>query len=204
MRWSFWYALHTISITSRIPGMFCRPSPPKASNEFRDHLSTASGQLSFMYRHVEFILGNKSAQLASAHKNVPHIWPAMKGALETPSLYDEAIRLLNRAGHKIDDQVFERDWSQKYQPNASVKAAWLAIYQNPAADNLYYQLAESLISLDEKISFYRWRHFTSVHKIIGFKPRTGGSAGVSWLRQVTEHRFFLKSGRCETIYKHAS
>ena len=159
-------------------------------NEFRDHLSTASGQLSFMYRHVEFILGNKSARLASAHKNVPHVWPAMKEALESPSLYDEAIRLLNRSGHEIDAEALERDWSQKYQPNASVQAAWLAVYQNPTADNLYYQLAESLISLDEKISFYRWRHFTSVHKIIGFKPGTGGSAGVDWLRHVTEHRFF--------------
>ncbi len=159
-------------------------------NEFRDHLSTASGQLSFMYRHVEFILGNKSARLAAAHKNLPHIWPAMEQALNEPSLYDQAIFALHRAGHAIDDAARNRDWSQPYPPNASVRAAWLAIYETPTAENIHYQLAESLVALDEKISLYRWRHFTSVHKIIGYKPGTGGSAGVGWLRNVTEHRFF--------------
>ena len=43
---------------------------PEGFNQFRDYLGTASGQLSFMYRHVEFILGNKSEKMASAHKNV--------------------------------------------------------------------------------------------------------------------------------------
>lgn len=159
-------------------------------NEFRDHLSTASGQLSFMYRHVEFILGNKSVRLASAHKNVPHVWPAIEEALNAPSLYDTAIGVLHGAGHKVDDAALKRDWSEKYQSNQSVRGAWLEVYQNPTSDNPLYQLAEALIAIDEKMSLYRWRHFTSVHKIIGYKPGTGGSAGVGWLRQVTEHRFF--------------
>lgn len=159
-------------------------------NEFRDHLSTASGQLSFMYRHVEFILGNKNRRLAAAHRNLPHIWPAMEAALNAPSLYDAAIAALHKAGFAIDARALDRDWSESYVSNPSVRAAWLSVYQRPVADNLFYQLAESLIALDEKISLYRWRHFTSVHKIIGFKPDTGGSAGVGWLRAVTEHRFF--------------
>jgi len=159
-------------------------------NEFRDHLSTASGQLSFMYRHVEFILGNKNKRLASAHKNLPHIWPAMKEALHAPSLYDVAIGALHHTGHRVDAQALERDWSQPYASNPSVTSAWREVYQNPASDNLMYQLAEALIAIDEKISFYRWRHFTAVHKIIGYKPGTGGSAGVGWLKHVTEHRFF--------------
>ncbi len=159
-------------------------------NEFRDHLSTASGQLSFMYRHVEFILGNKSRKLAAAHKNVPHVWPAMEEALNSPSLYDAIIEALHKNGFKIDDDALERDWSEDYRANASVQQAWALVYKNASADNLLYQVAEMLIAIDEKISFYRWRHFTSVHKIIGYKPGTGGSSGVGWLRHVTEHRFF--------------
>ncbi|MCY4396430.1 MAG: tryptophan 2,3-dioxygenase family protein [Rhodospirillaceae bacterium] len=159
-------------------------------NEFRDYLSTASGQLSFMYRHVEFILGNKNMRLASAHRNVPHVWPAIEEALNSPSLYDAAIAAVSEAGYEIDDAALNRDWSEEYKPNASVRAAWLQVYENPAADNLLYRLAEALVSVDEKFSFYRWRHFTSVHKIIGYKPGTGGSAGVGWLRSVTEHKFF--------------
>jgi tryptophan 2,3-dioxygenase len=159
-------------------------------NEFRDNLSTASGQLSFMYRHVEFILGNKNKRLAAAHRNVKHVWPAMERALYEPSLYDEAIMSLNRNGHKVDKQALDRVWSDPYQSNASVRKAWLEVYQEPHADNVEYLMAEAFISLDEKISVYRWRHFTSVHKIIGFKPGTGGSAGVGWLQHVTEHSFF--------------
>lgn len=159
-------------------------------NEFRDHLSTASGQLSFMYRHVEFILGNKSRRLATAHKNLPHIWPAMEAALHAPSLYDTAIALLPVHGHPVDERALDRDWSEEYRANPSVAAAWLAVYGDPSSSNSMYRLAEALVSLDEKMSIYRWRHYISVHKIIGYKPGTGGSAGVGWLRHVTEHRFF--------------
>lgn len=159
-------------------------------NQFRDYLSTASGQLSFMYRHVEFILGNKSRRLAAAHRNLPHIWPAMEDALNAPSLYDVVITALHQAGYEVDQSALERDWAEDYKPNASVRAAWLKVYQDTSSGNPYYQLAEALVALDEKISLYRWRHFTSVHKIIGYKPGTGGSAGVGWLRRVTEHKFF--------------
>lgn len=55
---------------------------------------------------------------------------------------------------------------------------WLKVYDNPASDNLLYQVAEALIAVDEKVSLYRWRHFTSVHKIIGYAPGTVGAACV--------------------------
>ena len=62
--------------------------------------------------------------------------------------------------------------------------------ENPAADNELHQLGEALVTLDQTFSIYRWRHFTSVERIIGYKPGTGGSAGVGWLEQITRHHFF--------------
>jgi len=159
-------------------------------NQFRDYLSTASGQLSFMYRHVEFILGNKSKRLASAHKNVKHIWPAMEEALNSPSLYDAVIAQLAKAGYDIDASALDRDWSDAYKPNESVRAAWKKVYETPNSSNILYRMAEILVTVDEKVSLYRWRHFTAVHKLLGFKPGTGGSAGVGWLRKVPDQRFF--------------
>ncbi len=159
-------------------------------NEFRDYLGTASGQLSFMYRHVEFILGNKSVKMASAHKNVPHVWSSINQSLNTPSIYDEIIFHLSREGYKISKDALNRDWSKTYKANQSVKKAWLSIYQNPTNENLLFQLAESLIEFDEQFSIYRWRHFVLVKKIIGFKSGTGGSSGVQWLEKVTKHHFF--------------
>jgi tryptophan 2,3-dioxygenase len=163
---------------------------PEGFNQFRDSLSTASGQLSFMYRHVEFVLGNKNARLASAFRNMPHVWPGIEAALNAPSLYDEVIALLARRGFAIDAQALNRDWSQPYTLNASVEQAWLQVYAKPGPDNELYRLAESLVSLSDQLSQYRWRHFVSVQRLLGLKPGTGGSAGVGWLRHVTEHRFF--------------
>ncbi len=168
-------------------------------NEFRNSLGQASGQLSFMYRHVEFILGNKSLRLAQAHANLPHIWPKMKEALEAPSVYDRVIALLARNGCEIDANALQRDWTQPYATNASVEKAWLAIYFEADTHNPLYELGEKLIALDDYFSQYRWRHFTSVSRIIGHKPGTGGSAGVGWLRQVTEHHFFPELWSVRTL-----
>ena len=159
-------------------------------SQFRDTLGTASGQLSFMYRHVEFVLGNKNEHLASAHRNVPHVWPAIETALNSPSLYDDAIALLARRGFDIEANALDRDWSKPYEPNPSVEAAWRNVYSDPSTGNLLYRLGEALTSFDQQFSVYRWRHFVSVERIIGFKPGTGGSAGVGWLEAVTHHRFF--------------
>jgi tryptophan 2,3-dioxygenase len=163
---------------------------PEGFNQFRDALGSASGQLSFMYRHVEFILGNKDARLGSAFRNMPHVWPAIKQSLESRSLYDEVIALLGRRGYQINANALQRDWSAPYKIDASVEKAWLEIYASPGPDNELYRLAEALVGLADQLSQYRWRHFVSVQRLLGLKPGTGGSDGVGWLRHVTEHRFF--------------
>ena len=75
---------------------------PEGFNQFRDSLGSASGQLSFMYRHVELILGNKDRRLASVFRNTPHVWPAVEAALNSRSLYDDVIALLARRGLPVD------------------------------------------------------------------------------------------------------
>ena len=159
-------------------------------NQFRNHLDEASGQLSFMFRHVEFILGNKDRRLASAHRNVPHVWPYVEEALESPSLYDEVLRLLARQGFEIAPEALERDWADQYAPHESVEQAWFEIIGDASTGNGLYRLGEVLVALDDQMAQYRWRHFVLVSRIIGYKPGTGGSAGVEWLRHTTDFRYF--------------
>jgi tryptophan 2,3-dioxygenase len=173
---SFWDVLSTISTDG--------------FNQFRDYLDVASGQQSFMYRHIEFILGNKSRHMCNVHQNVPHVYPAIKENLNSPSLYDEVLRLLTRRGFEIAPECLDRDWSETYAPHGSVEQAWLEIYREPGPENDLYMLAESLIEVADLVAQYRWRHFVSVERILGFKPGTGGSAGVGWLRKIVDHRFF--------------
>jgi tryptophan 2,3-dioxygenase len=159
-------------------------------NQFRDYLDVASGQQSFMYRHVEFILGNKSEKMCAVHQNVPHVYPAMKDNLESPSIYDEVIRLLARRGYGIAPECLDRNWSEDYKPHRSVEEAWLEVYGKPGPENDLYMLGESLVEAAAIMTEYRSRHFVAVERILGFKPGTGGSAGVGWLRKVVDHRFF--------------
>ncbi|MCT8180787.1 tryptophan 2,3-dioxygenase [Variovorax sp. CY25R-8] len=163
---------------------------PHEFNQFRNTLGIASGQQSYMYRHVEFILGNKSIPLARAHANNPDVWPYMERALNSPSLYDDVLALLHRRGVPVPAEALARDWSASYAPNAGVEAAWLQVYGDPAPENDLYRLGEALMDIADVFSQYRWRHFVSVERILGFKPGTGGSAGVGWLRSVVDHRFF--------------
>jgi len=114
----------------------------------------------------------------------------MKEALETPSLYDETIALLNRQGFAISDTALNHDWSLPYQADDSVEQAWFDIYQDPTPSNTLYQVGESLVALDELISRYRWHHYVLVAKTIGYKPGTGGSTGVEWLKHTTDQRYF--------------
>jgi len=172
----FWDVLGTISTSG--------------FNQFRDYLDVASGQQSFMYRHVEFILGNKSETMCAVHENVPHVYPAIKSNFDAPSLYDEVVRLLARRGYAISTECLDRKWSENHTPHPSIEKAWLDIYKNPVPSNDLYRLGEQLTEVADAMSQYRWRHFVTVERILGFKPGTGGSSGVGWLRKVVDHRFF--------------
>ena len=168
-------------------------------NEFRDCLGVSSGQQSYMYRHVEFILGNKSVRLAQAHANNPDVYPQLTASLNSPSLYDDVLALLKRRGITVPDAALNRNWSETYASDPGVEKAWLEVYAHPTPDNDLYQLGEGLIEIADLFSQYRWRHFTSVERILGFKPGTGGSAGVGWLKHVVEHRFFPELWAIRTV-----
>jgi tryptophan 2,3-dioxygenase len=163
---------------------------PAHFNGFRDYLGTASGFGSYMYRHLEFALGNKNERLLKPHENVPHLYYQIREAFESPSLYDDVIRLLAERGFNIDSDHLERDCTQPYSANQSVEDAWLTVYQDPRADNELYELAERLVDLSERLREWRYHHLVTVERMIGFKPGTGGTAGVQWLRNIVEHEFF--------------
>src|SRR5690606_25065479 len=97
----------------------------------------------------EFMLGNKSAAMLAPHRHRPDIHGPLEKLLHSPSIYDEAIRLLAKRGFAIDPAMLERDWSQPYTPNASVEAAWTAVYRDTARHWDLYELAEELVDLED-------------------------------------------------------
>jgi tryptophan 2,3-dioxygenase len=160
-------------------------TPPEYS-AIRPYLGNSSGFQSSQYREIEFILGNKNASLLSVHTATPDAFARLDAALRTPSLYDQAILLLGREGFAIDQDRLTADWTLPTRANDSVKAAWLAVYKHPEKHWALYELAEKLVDLETAFRFWRFRHVTTVERIIGFKTGTGGTAGVSYLRKMLD------------------
>ncbi|PZU10762.1 tryptophan 2,3-dioxygenase family protein [Sphingomonas sp.] len=163
---------------------------PQGYLEFRDHLGIGSGFESFMYRRLEFLLGNKQPTMLKPHRHVPKVHAMLEEALRMPSLYDDVVAFLSRQGLAIDAAALNRDYTLPYQSNASVRAAWLSVYKERDREDQLFDLAEALIELGDRFKVWRYRHFVSVERLIGFKPGTGGTAGVGWLRQIVDHNFF--------------
>jgi tryptophan 2,3-dioxygenase len=163
---------------------------PSEYRAFRGVLGRASGFQSYQFRSIEFVLGNKNRALIEPHRHRPDLLAALEARLHAPSLYDEAIRLLAGRGFEIAPARRERDWSQPYVADASVEAAWEAVYRDPARHWDLYELAEELVDLEDFFRQWRFRHVTTVERIIGFKPGTGGTAGVAYLRTLLEVRLF--------------
>jgi tryptophan 2,3-dioxygenase len=157
---------------------------------FRGALGQASGFQSAQYRLIEFLLGNKQAAMLAPHRHRPDILARLETALATPSLYDESIGLLARRGFAIDQTVLDRDIREPYRAEPSVAAAWLAVYRDPDRHWELYQLAEELVDLEDWFQQWRFRHVTTVQRVIGFKRGTGGTAGVAYLRQALDIVFF--------------
>ncbi|MGB8694263.1 MAG: tryptophan 2,3-dioxygenase [Steroidobacteraceae bacterium] len=157
---------------------------------FRNALGRSSGFQSYQYRLIEFLLGNKTAELIEVHKREPKIYELLTRTLQAPSLYDEVLRLLSRRGYEVPQELLVRDFTQPYSASKSVTAAWLSVYHNAEKDWDLYELAERLVDLDHHFQLWRFHHMKTVERIIGYKAGTGGTAGVSYLAKALRLRLF--------------
>jgi tryptophan 2,3-dioxygenase len=163
---------------------------PADYGTFREKLGHSSGFQSYQYRTMEFLMGNKERAMLAPHRHRADLHEPLRSVLEAPSLYDEAQRLLARRGFVIDQDHLNRDLSQPYVANDSVKAAWIAVYRDSARWWELYELAEELVDIEDWFQVWRFRHMKTVQRIIGFKRGTGGTAGVGYLRQAVDRPFF--------------
>jgi tryptophan 2,3-dioxygenase len=100
------------------------------------------------------------------------------------------LRLLARRGLPIPEDVLAADVRQRHVPDARVEAVWATIYRNSEQYFDLYELAEELVDLEDAFQTWRFRHMKTVERIIGYKPGTGGSSGVGYLKTALEHAFF--------------
>lgn len=140
---------------------------------FRDALQGGSGFESVQHREIEFLAGLKDGgyldrvQLTDAERE------RLVRRLEEPSLREAFIALVERRG--VD----------------SLAELWQDGYDDvPAAHWELLRVAEALLDFDQAFARWRTHHALSVERQIGYKPGTGGSAGVDYLRTRITCRLF--------------
>ena len=172
-------------------------TPPEYS-AIRPYLSNSSGFQSWQYRCIEFMLGNKNAAMLKPHAHHPEILARVEAAWRAPSLYDESLRLLARRGIAVPAANLERDWTQAHSVSDAVEQAWLVAYRDPKTHWELYQLGEELTDLEDAFRLWRFRHVTTVERVIGFKRGTGGTSGVGYLRKMLDVVLFPEIWRLRT------
>lgn len=172
-------------------------TPPEYS-AMRPYLGQSSGFQSYQYRCIEFSMGNKNRAMLKPHEHRADLLAQVQAAYEAPSLYDEALRLMARRGIAVPASHTERDWTQPYAESEAVEQAWLTVYRNPEQHWDLYQLGEELTDLEDAFRLWRFRHVTTVERVIGFKRGTGGTGGVSYLRKMLDVVLFPEIWRLRT------
>jgi tryptophan 2,3-dioxygenase len=172
-------------------------TPPEYT-AMRPYLANSSGFQSAQYRCIEFALGNKNAAMLKPHQHRADLLAQVEEAYRAPSLYDESLRLLARHGLPVPADRLERDWTQPYEASDGVEAAWLTVYRAPHAHWDLYQLGEKLTDLEDAFRLWRFRHVTTVERVIGFKRGTGGTGGVSYLRKMLDVVLFPEIWKLRT------
>jgi tryptophan 2,3-dioxygenase len=160
---------------------------PSEYLDFRAALGRSSGFQSYQYRLIEFVLGNRNPAMAAPHQHRADVRDLLETELGTPGLYDEAIRVLGRRGFAVPGT---RDFRQAYVADPAVEAAWMKVYRDPKQYWDLYELAEELVDLEDYVRQWRFRHVTTVERVIGIKRGTGGTSGVPYLRALLEVRLF--------------
>jgi tryptophan 2,3-dioxygenase len=163
---------------------------PSEYMEFRGVLGHASGFQSYQYRKFEFLLGNKNRDTLQVFSHDREIHQDLRKTLESPSLYDEFLRHLKRRGLAVPEACVERDWSEPHQKNDELTEVFRRIYEHPREYWDAYEMCEKLVDVEEYFQLWRFRHMKTVERIIGFRPGTGGSSGVGFLRHALELTFF--------------
>ncbi|MDI6025062.1 tryptophan 2,3-dioxygenase [Corticibacterium sp. UT-5YL-CI-8] len=175
-----------------------RTMTPSEYTTFRDALGQSSGFQSYQYRAIEFLAGNRNLAMLGPHAHRPEILSKLETILAQPSLYEEALRLLARAGFDIGEDAERSDWRSSRSQNDKVMEAWKEIYNEPERYWDLYELAEKLVDFEDYFRRWRFNHVTTVERVIGFKRGTGGTSGTHYLKKMLEVELFPELWRVRT------
>ena len=143
--------------------------PPHHFAEFRSYLGTSSGSQSVQFRAIEATSGLRDEHFMRVIEEHGEPAPAIRRALERPTLQDLFLRLLDAEGTKLEE-----------------------LYLGPGPKMQFF-LAEALLEYEQRFAQWRFQHVQLVERIIGpATGGTGGTLGARYLQRTIDQRFFPK------------
>jgi tryptophan 2,3-dioxygenase len=160
---------------------------PTSFASFRSRLDTASGFQSAQFREIEFVLGYKREAMLKHHEPHSASYVRLRRRYEEPSLQWHLYDFLEHHGVKIPAELRARPHTEPATTSAELQAQLVTLYRTHPDVRL---LLEGIADVDEGLQEWRYRHVKMVERTIGQKPGTGGSPGVSYLRETVFRSFF--------------
>jgi len=160
---------------------------PTSFASFRARLDTASGFQSAQFREIEFVLGYKRETALQRHPADSPGYARLRRRFEAPSIHWHLYDFLEHHGVRVPPDLRERPHTAPVAPSPALQAELVRIYTTHPDVRL---LLETLTDVDEGLQEWRYRHVKMVERTIGHKPGTGGSPGVSYLRETVFRSFF--------------
>lgn len=171
--------------------------------QFRHRLMPASGFQSVQFRQMEFMAGLKDARYSRFFDERPDMRATLEEALHGDDMRLAFMRLLGARGIVVPEGSL--DVARRDEPdvlNGTVQAL-RPLYENPQQDLALYLLMESLVSFDEYFALWRHHHVRVVARVIGWRPGTGGSSGVDYLRSTASKTCFPELWAVRTVLQRA-
>ena len=153
---------------------------PMSFSGFRGRLETASGFQSAQFRALEFVLGQKRADLLKGFDGKSAAYAMLERRLKERSVVDHFYDFLKQRGVAIPVALRARDLTLPAVPNEDVQEGLYHAYKEQPDVAI---LLELMTDFDEGQQEWRYRHVKLTERTIGNKKGTGGSLGVEFLKQ---------------------
>jgi len=171
-----WWARHLLARVDEIERILIEQvsvletMTPQDFLQFRERLAPASGFQSVQFRELEFVSGAKDPRFLQRFRGLtPDERARLERRLEEPTLWDAFLAVLRASDLPADgDDRIRESLRRAAHDRAGYGDVW--------------ELAEALLSHDERAAQWRARHVTMVERMIGTKTGTGGSSGATYLR----------------------
>ncbi len=152
---------------------------PMSFAGFRSRLETASGFQSAQFRALEFVLGQKRADVLRGFESRPAEYRAVERRLTERSLVDHFYDLLQHRGVAIPAELRARDLTLPAVPSETIQEGLYRLYKEQPDMAI---LLELMTDFDEGLQEWRYRHVKLTERTIGNKTGSGGSSGIEFLK----------------------